>query len=259
MGRNIFKNGVGNGKDRSSGRIGRYKLPENVIDRELVEALFKHFISLDWQGEIAHNKPRYYKEVAGLEELIPEDVSGQTTLDGVMFKLTYDVSSELRWESGGFLTALVQVLYNKGENDCVIDTTLWDGHPPFIACFLKGEEDRLLKLTYRGFIGQFARDVDYCDLSFIGGGTTCGTDSSNSRFRLKIPEGQSMHQLGYCGNKNVFKAEGKVELAGPEGNDSTFYLTEHPMWEAPHTFEKFSENGNILHIGKDSDYGKIGS
>lgn len=251
----MFKDKVGNGS--TSAKTGRYKMPENAIDRELVKKLFKRFTSQSYQGEIAHSRPRYDVEVEELEKIVPEEVPGQTTLDGLMFKLTYGVSPELRWHSGGFLTAVVQVLYNKGENDFVIDTTFWEGHPAHIAYFLEGTEDRLLKLTYKGYIGQFGRDTDYCDFNFIGGGTTCGTDTNHSRFRLKMPEGQSMHMLGYGGNDNVFYADGKVNLAGAEGHDSTYYLSEHPMWEAPHTFKKFKEDGNVLYLGEDGDYEKI--
>lgn len=237
-------------------------MPDNAIDRELVKKLFKRFTSQSYQGEIAHSRPRYDAEVAALEEIVPEDAPGQTTLDGLMFRLTHGVSSDLRSHSGGFLTAVVQVLYNRGENDLVIDTTLWEGHPPHIAYFLEGTEDRLLKLTYRGYIGQFGRDADYCDFNFIGGGTTCGTDTNHSIFRLKIPEDQSMHQLGYGGEDNVFYADGKVNIAGAAGHDSTYHLSEQPMWDAldgTHSFKKFKENGNILYIGRGGEYEKIGS
>ncbi len=257
MSRNIFRDGLGKGS--SSGRGGRYKLPEAAADRELVETLFKRYISLDSQGEIGHHEPRYLEEVACLEGLVPDVVAGQTTLDGMMFKLSHKISPELRWHSGGFLTALVQVLYNRGENGFVIDTSLWEGHPPFLGWFLKGKGDRLLELLYRGSIGQFARDTDYCDLTLIGAGTTCATNATHSVFRLKMPEGQSMHQLGCNGSDNRFYAEGRVTIAGAESHDSTYYLSEWPNWESPEPFERFLENGNILYIGKDGTYEKIGS
>lgn len=254
MGRNIFKGGVGKGKP--SDRTSRYKLPEGAVNRELVKTLFKHYLGLDSQGEISYHEPRYLAEVAELENIVPDIVSGQTTLDGVLFMLSHKVSPELRWHSGGFLTALVQVLYNRGENDFIIDTSLWEGHPSFIACYLEGEEGRLLKLTYRGFIGQFARDVSYCDLSFIGGGTTCGENANNSLFRLKMPKGQSMFHLGYNSSNNVFTTEGEVNYLG-EGEDNTFYLSKYQFGIAPTALEEFKTSGNVLHIDKDGEYERI--
>ena len=233
---------------------GSYSPSPDIADAALAAALAREYFSLTVKDDLGCNLTSFTRQVEAIRPLIGKGVNGQPLLDDLVEMIFTDGTDEERTHCGGFLTAVVQALYDAGRDDLTLDLTAWQASPPFVGWFLHGTPERRLGFTYRGGAGQFGGEAAYCDVVVEGNSTVCGKYSTNVSFAVH----GSVHQLGEGCADSLFAVSGKVIRVGSMATNSEFYLDEEPLWDVPYSLMTFLQMGNVLYLpGDDGSKKKI--
>jgi len=149
---------------------GKLGYPEGILD-EILE-LYLDIPEEDF-SETRDNLEPVIGRAAYKLCLYPRDeFNPNALLDGLLHKLYAKATDSYLTSGGHLVSAVMHILFNLQYNDFLLDVSPYPTTYPnglnSIACDLRGEPDRYMKVTCIGDIKEVGIGLDYCDLSYKG-------------------------------------------------------------------------------------------
>ena len=168
-------------------------------EERAAKSVLEEFLSLDLaRYEVRFPDERISRELAACAKLSlshfwSEGFSSQRFLDALVSGIDSAGEPEryldIRNEPDYLLDAVVQALYDLGENNLIIDGTMLP-RPPFeIGTRLRGTLERPLAFTYRGDLSWVGRNCSHCKVFVDGYASTVGRGAHYSDFTINCPVG----------------------------------------------------------------------
>ncbi len=193
-------------------------------------------------------QPMLRKRADKVAEILPEDADPSAFIDCLLFAIhrsEYEGPDYCGYGAdhrqsflNDLLDPVVQVFYDRGHNDFLIDLSFLIFEPEKLAVGLIGREDEPLRVTYRGNVDNFANFVSDCDLTLDGkvSGNFVG-GSGGGNFRSKIAfDYDNAYKLCIGSYQTEFYLEVMPWLSDHIGSICTseecaFYVRRKPCYE----------------------------
>lgn len=179
---------------------GSYAAGTSDAEERAASAVLEEFLSMDLaRYEMRYTDERTFRELVACAKLtlgpfLAEGISSQGFIDALLAGLDSAGEPEfyvdIRTEPDYLLDAVVQALYDLGENNLIVDATLLR-RPPFeMGARLHGTPESPLTFTYRGDLSWVGHDCYHCKVFVDGHASVIGKGAFYSEFSITAPVGK---------------------------------------------------------------------
>ncbi len=208
---------------------GSYAAGASDAEERAASAVLEEFLSIDLvRYELRFTDDRIFRELVACARLTlahswSEGFSSQGFLDALIAGLALSgepvFGLDIRKDPDYLLDAVVQALYDLGENNLLMDTAQLSRQPFEIGARLRGTPERPLAFTYRGDLSWVGHNCSHCKIFVNGYASTVGMGAFYSEFSINCPVGKVLLD-GYF--------DDKMSVAG--GDEKVAVHVEYPRF-----------------------------
>jgi glutamate synthase domain-containing protein 3 len=200
---------------------GRKAVPDSVqrvvpeVD-ELVERAYKEYLTIPISGYFDKDFDEYMLNVSQKPIIKDRNVLNPSQIELLLEKIIGENPLKVvnDWNTGLFLTAIIQISYTYGHNNFTLTTG--DSHIVYIGHELKGTIDNKIIITVDGNVGaDCGQGAEYSIFRIQGNANYgCGLETKFSEFNI---QGNADYGCGLCAGHSDFS------INGDAGNDCGSY------------------------------------
>ena len=193
----------------------------------------------------------YEGEIKTIDDILaPSDINAF-----LQVTIKYEQHQNYDWRTGKFISQLIQISYDAGNNGFVLNTQ--KVKLGYLGDKIQGTEERKIELKIEGDAGNYCGSNSKDSTITIEGNVrdNCGFDSKNSTIIIR---GNAGNWCGWYSNNSTITIEGNVEnWCGESSNNSTFKVKNKELYERLKTELDFKKRNTLFLIrpnGKEEVY-----